>query len=146
MTDLDWPEFRDGLARSIAALPNGAALIVSDVERTACFVQFMLDRDRVIAEVASGLDQWDRPNLTEEETAALEQIGWSPPEKNPVLNHGVTVAWPAPSSEYRRMADMSVAALRDVFEIPSPASLRYKAFAVSGGAAVPMPRLGIPAH
>ncbi|AEV86742.1 hypothetical protein ACWT_5724 [Actinoplanes sp. SE50] len=142
---MDWPAFRDALARSIATLPNGAALIVSDAERTVCYVQFLLDRNTVTAEVASGLDRWDRPFLTEEETATVEQIGWLPPD-NPVVNHGVKLTWPTRSAECRRVADMSVAALRDVFEIPSPANLRYKAFKVAGGAGVPMPKLGIPAR
>ncbi|WP_231956954.1 MULTISPECIES: DUF6301 family protein [unclassified Actinoplanes] len=78
MTGLDWQTFRDGLVRSIASLPNSGALIVGDEERTECFVQFMLDYDHVVAEVASGMDPQDRPNLTEQEAAALEKLGWLP--------------------------------------------------------------------
>ncbi|WIN00113.1 hypothetical protein ACTOB_003796 [Actinoplanes oblitus] len=143
MPDLDWETFRDGLARSVAALPNGAALIVRDRERTVCFVQFLFSYDHIVAEVASGWDQWGRPNLSDEEFAALERIGWSPPERDPSLNHGLRLPWPARSAEYRRVADMCVAALRDVFEIPSPASLCYKAFVSPSGDALLMPRLGI---
>jgi hypothetical protein len=140
----DWQQFRDGLASSVAALPDGGALLVGDRERTACFVQFMLDRDQIVAEVASGWDRWNRPNLTDLEAAALEEIGWAAPERDPSRNHGLTLRWPAPSAEYRRVADMAVAALRDVFEIGSPGSLVYKAFVSPSGAALPMPRLGIP--
>ncbi|AEV84438.1 hypothetical protein ACWT_3415 [Actinoplanes sp. SE50] len=146
MTALDWETFRDDLARSIASLPNSGALIVGDEERTECFVQFMLDYDHVVAEVASGMDPWDRPNLTEQEAAALEKLGWlPPPELQEHCNHGVKIAWPAPSAEYRRIADMSVTALRVVFGIPSPDSLVYKAFVVSAtGEPLQMPRLGVP--
>ncbi|BCJ46079.1 hypothetical protein GCM10010168_50270 [Actinoplanes ianthinogenes] len=144
MTGLDWQTFRDGLAVSVASLPDGAMLMVGDQVRTACFVQFFLDHDKILAEVASGWDQWDRANLTQEESAALERIGWPPPARDPSRNHGLTLAWPARSAEYRRVADMSVAALRDVFEIPSPESLCYKSFVSPSGDAVPMPRLGIP--
>jgi hypothetical protein len=146
VSDPGWQTFRDGLAASMAALPDGGALLVGDQERTACFVQFMFDHDHLVAEVASGWDQWDRPNLTEEEYAALQRIGWPAPERDPSRNHGLRLRWPAPSAEYRRVADMAVAALRDVFEISSPESLVYKAFVSPGGDTLLMPRLGIPSR
>ncbi|AEV84447.1 hypothetical protein ACWT_3424 [Actinoplanes sp. SE50] len=140
--EVSWTAFRDGLAGSIATLPDGGALLVGDQERTECFVQFMFSRS--LAEVASGWDPLDRPNLTEEQTAALERIGWPAPSFDPSRNHGLNLSWPAPSAEYRRVADMSVVALREVFEIPSPASLAYKAFVSPSGSNLPMPHLGIP--
>lgn len=81
--EVNWTAFRDGLAGSIAALPDGGALLVGDQERPECFVQFMFSQSRILAEVASGWDPLARPNLTLEQTAALERIGWPAPRSIP---------------------------------------------------------------
>ncbi|AEV86744.1 hypothetical protein ACWT_5726 [Actinoplanes sp. SE50] len=144
MAGEDWEAFRNGLARSLAVLPDGGALIVRDQQRTVCFVQFLFNYDHIRAEVASGWDLTHQPNLTPEEFAAIERIGWLSPVHDHTLNHGLNIAWPAPSAEYRRVADISVVTLRDVFLVPSPASLCYQSFISPGNRPLLMHSLGIP--
>lgn len=99
-----------------------SSVAVNDADEVP-FVRFhSLDRDTVRAEAASNALLGEHFQLTPAELAAMEELGWRPPSsdgQNPTANFWVEME----QERSRQLAEVSVAALRDVYGIMHPVFL-----------------------
>lgn len=140
-----WAAFRRRLADHVAALADDDILIVEtesvaadpdvdDLDGTEPYVQFLAyGGGRIHAEVSS--NAWLRPGrqLDEASVHALLALGWTAPADEDEDDDGGNFTADARTSEADRLAEMAVAALRDVFGVPHPAFLLADGLEVQPG-------------
>ncbi len=138
-----WDRFRDGLAKTLATVPELGVAIIRDRAKPWRFVQFIMQGDHLRAEAGTAVDRLARQQRTPEELAALLAAGWED-TGDPGLNYVRLLDWPATSAGYLLLADLMVSALRDVFRVPSPESLVYTAWSNAAGEGdLDLPHLGL---
>ncbi|MGI5223177.1 TY-Chap domain-containing protein [Nocardia sp. CA-290969] len=145
---IEWTEFTEGLSQTLATLPVGAIVIISErVPRSENmrFAQFCWYDTGIHAEIPGGrrltMAGEDGPRI-------VAGAGWHEP-RSPWdgENWWTKVPWPAPTDSYRKLASMMVTALRDAYGIPNPDALEYNAWdEESENAPMELPLLGIRFH
>lgn len=148
MKALDWDTFRGGLGTTlIHDLPPGGVVIISDRESSARTVQFAKETDGITALVTPGWDGFDPNDPSEDDLAGLarlKELGWSQEAYDLDENLECRLTGELQSTDFRRLAEMSVAALRDVLGVADPATLSYRSFVSPRGDFVLLPGLRIP--
>lgn len=130
------------LAESLAALEAGHRLILEARQEDSYYVQFASDgADGYRVEAVSNrfLQGWKRLDAIAENR--LRRLGWRPPTD---IGDGPVNWWmeyPA-GTPTERIAELAIATLRKVYEVPRPIGLVYWAFARSGEEIL-LPTLGI---
>jgi len=131
-----WPAFEKKLAETLGALEEDQYLVVS-AKRGWAYVQFAAQGSYGMRAECVGNNYLDEAHaLSAGQTALLKRIGWSAPtgtpeeaspERQPLgsPNFFRDFDRPVPCADAARMA---VRALTEVFEIPHPGYLEYKAF------------------
>jgi hypothetical protein len=131
-----WPAFESKLAEALADLEENQYLVIT-AKRGWAFVQFAGEGSFGLLAECVGNNYLDEAHaLSAGQMALLRRIGWSSPtgtpeEASPKLqpegspNFFRNFARPVP---FREAARMAVRALTEVFEIPHPGYLMYKAF------------------
>ncbi len=131
-----WPAFERKLAETLDALEEDQYLVVS-AKRGWAYVQFAAQGSFGLRAECVGNNYLDEAHaLRSGQTARLRKIGWSSPTgtREEILARRQTDGSPnffrdfdrpVPCSDAARMA---VRALTEVFEIPHPGYLMYKAF------------------
>ncbi|HEY3348444.1 MAG TPA: hypothetical protein VGM13_01545 [Thermoanaerobaculia bacterium] len=121
-----WPAFERKLAETLGALEEDQYLVVS-AKRGWAYVQFAAQGSFGLRAECVGNNYLDEAHaLSAGQTALLRRIGWSSPTGTPGSpNFFRDFERPVPCADAARMA---VRALTEVFEIPHPGSLVYKAF------------------
>ena len=121
-----WPAFERKLAETLGALEEDQYLVVS-AKRGWAYVQFAAQGSFGLRAECVGNNYLDEAHaLSAGQMALLRRIGWSSPTgKRGSPNFFRDFDRPVPCTNAARMA---VRALTEVFEIPHPGSLRYKAF------------------
>ncbi|MBK9063930.1 MAG: YbjN domain-containing protein [Acidobacteria bacterium] len=121
-----WPAFERKLAETLGALEEDQYLVVS-AKRGWAYVQFAAQGSFGLRAECVGNNYLDEAHaLSAGQMALLRRIGWSSPTGDawlPELLPGLR-----PAGSVRRRGRMAVRALTEVFEIPHPGSLMYKAF------------------
>ncbi|MEU4315700.1 hypothetical protein [Nocardia sp. NPDC024068] len=144
----DWPEFAEGLTETLATLPAGALVVVSErVPRSERirFAQFCWYDKGIQAEIPGGR----RLNMTDADgVRIITAAGWQEPRPPwDGENWWTRLPWPATTDSYRNLASMVVTALRDAYGIPGPDALEYDAWDEnSGNSRLEFPLLGITFH
>jgi hypothetical protein len=119
---LSWAQLSGTLARTLATLPSQAVLIINDRLHPERFVQYLQAGPEIQA-FATGLpDHNDVPQLTPVRRRILEKAGWRPPTQLP-FHWGYRLPWPARSGGYQELAERSVIALRDGYDVVTPGDL-----------------------
>jgi hypothetical protein len=146
--DAEWQNVAGRLAEVLGCLEEGHFLCLEargDTPYHPYYVQFASGGDAgFLIEAVSNrfLSGWERLDATAE--GRLRRLGWRPP----------TDIGDGPANWWRRypdgapttvMAELAVATLRKVFEVPRPVALVYRAFS-SDGAEILLPTLGIEHH
>ncbi len=120
-----WPAFEKRLAETLGALEEDQYLVVS-AKRGWAYVQFAAQGSYGLRAECVGNNYLDEAHaLSAGQKARLGKIGWSSPRKAESPNFYRDFDRPVPCADAARMA---VRALTEVFEIPHPGSLMYKAF------------------
>lgn len=121
-----WPAFERKLAETLGALEEDQYLVVS-AKRGWAYVQFAAQGSFGLRAECVGNNYLDEAHsLSDGQLALLRRIGWSDPTGKPGSpNFFQDFDRPVPCADAARMA---VRALTEVFEIPHPGSLMYKAF------------------
>src|ERR1035437_620483 len=121
-----WPAFERKLAETLGALEEDQYLVVS-AKRGWAYVQFAAQGSFGLRAECVGNNYLDEAHaLRAGQTALLRRIGWSSPTgTRDSPNFFRDFDRPVPCADAARMA---VRALTEVFEIPHPGSLMYKAF------------------
>jgi hypothetical protein len=123
----EWRRFTAALEEALATLPLGV-LIIDVRSRPGGFVQFAHNGDHIRAEASGGADAFGAPLLSGAQRTALAAAGWQAPPEGAQLNCWWRLDWPAWSAGNRRLAEMSVRALREAYGAESPAALAYEAW------------------
>jgi hypothetical protein len=121
-----WPAFERKLAETLGALEEDQYLVVS-AKRGWAYVQFAAQGSFGLRAECVGNNYLDEAHaLSAGQMALLRRIGWSSPTgTRGSPNFFRDFDRPVPCADAARMA---VRALTEVFEIPHPGSLMYKAF------------------
>ena len=120
-----WPAFEKKLAETLGALEEDQYLVVS-AKRGWVYVQFAAQGSYGLRAECVGNNYLDEAHaLSAGQTALLRRMGWSSPRGTRSPNFFRDFDRPVPCADAARMA---VRALTEVFEIPHPGSLMYKAF------------------
>jgi hypothetical protein len=123
-----WDEFTGRLARTLAELDERTYVVISAVG-TNVFVQYHQAPDALYAEAVADAYLPEHQQLGFEQVDAMKSLGWTPPDIGPgMLNWNQQLPWPARTADYRRLAEASVAALRDIYRVPGPDQLVYRAW------------------
>lgn len=124
----EWDTFTTRLTQTLAKLDERTYLVISAVGSNV-FVQYHQTPDCLYAEAVANAYLPEQQQLGFEQVGAMRSLGWTPPDIRPgMLNWNQQVSWPARTADYRRLADASVATLRDVHRVPSPDRLVYRAW------------------
>lgn len=141
-----WAELEARLPDALASLPADSFLIVCADAGTGDerYVQFMQFADRLDAQVVGEQVLPPEQRLTAAGRALMASLGWiAPRPPDGSGNWETSLRWPARSGDYRRVAAMSVAALRDAYEVPTSDALVYRSWNENTRAPVDLPGLGL---
>ncbi|MEW1739869.1 hypothetical protein AB0346_28360 [Nocardia beijingensis] len=124
-----WGDFAAGLAVELAGLRAGSIvkLVESEAGPRRRYAQFLQLDDALSAELVD--DEWLDPALRAGAAgrALIADSGWRERDASH-SNWWAELAWPSPTSEYRRLAGMVVTGLRDGLGIDAPAAMVYAAW------------------
>jgi hypothetical protein len=139
-----WDTVADGLTETFAALPDQSRIVITgrNASDHRVLLQFAHLGVRIDAETVITEDRTDLTKLSEPRRQGLLALGWQPPE-DPTHNWRVRLPWPASSAGYRRLADMSVGALRDVYGVAGPADVTADAWVDGTEEPLELPHLGL---
>jgi Putative bacterial sensory transduction regulator len=138
-----WLDLEEGLAAAIDRMAVPTFLIISargtgdkagDFEGSEYYVQFGQGGvNGFRAEAVSNRYLAGMSRTSPAQERRLIDLGWLAPNPNPDSNSNVNWhrEWPQPTPS-REIAAMAVTALRDVFGVSSPTTLRYKCFDKEG--------------
>lgn len=131
-----WSAFAARLADVISVMEDDATLrigaVATEHDGQPPYVAFRaLPGGRILAEAATNAQLGPFFQLSGDQLAAMERFGWHPPQAPQTPQTSKTPDAPAPQSFWAegvqegsaRLADLAVAALRDVYGIPHPAFL-----------------------
>ncbi len=118
-----WRRFADSLAEVISMMDDTSDLTIGSVANSADTVPFVrfrsLTRDLLRAEAASNGTLGEEYQLTAAQLEQLEDFGWQPPTATGP--HATENFWIEMGQERsQELAELAVAALRDVFGIQHP--------------------------
>lgn len=122
-----WAAFAVKLADVLSVMEDDATLTIGAVATEhpgrPPFVSFSArPQAHLLAEAASNAELGEFFQLTAEQLAAMEGIGWQPPSTDGP--HPTNRFWlEATQDEASRLSETAVAALRDVYGVPHPAFL-----------------------
>jgi hypothetical protein len=142
---LEWSEFARRFARELAGLDRDTILIVREHNESRHYVQAMREPDRLYAESVSN-NFLDGPlAMAPADEEVLAEAGWRPPTPDWTPANWWTELPPiATRDAHARLADMMVAALRDVQGVRRPADLVYESFHRDGVGLIELLDFGIP--
>jgi hypothetical protein len=105
---------------------DSGRLIISAIQPPEVYVQAAQDDAELLVEAVADryLPPGSRIGAAGDER--MRGLGWKP--EGDFENWAHTLTWPAATGEYKRAADMMVGALRDVYGVPDPSALTYKAW------------------
>lgn len=146
----DWSTLAKSLSSTLRKLKEDQYLIIS-IKRSSQFIQFAAQGlFGMRLEVASNYYLPDTEQLSDQQMAALNALGWNSPTRNPEHStpeddpHGspnffidVAVPWKA-----KELAVLAVRTFAEVLNVSHPSGLVYEAFA-KGGDSLPLPALGL---
>jgi hypothetical protein len=141
---LEWSEFARRFARELAGLDRDTILIVREHDESRHYVQAMREPDRLYAEAVSN-NFLDGPlAMAPADEEVLAEAGWRPPTPDWTPANWWTELPPiATRDAHARLADMMVAALRDVQGVRRPADLVYESFHRDGAGLIELLDFGI---
>lgn len=142
-----WTEFADGLAQQLRLLPAGAFLVITSPHDARRFAQFAQTEDILYGQLAG--DEWidESAHITADDRRLLIEVGWHEPHPDHAEDWWIELPWPISSTSYRKLASMTVAGLRDVFDVAEPAQLTYRAWnGNAGNRDLDLPLLGLNAR
>jgi hypothetical protein len=118
-----WTEFSERLSEVISIMDDSGDLTIGTESASsdpAPFVRFSCPtRDQVRCEAASNAVLGEDFQLSADQLAAMERLGWLPPSTDPP--HPTSNFWvEAPQEESDRIAALAVGALRDVYGVQHP--------------------------
>ncbi len=122
-----WSDFAGRLGEVISHMDPGASLrigsLATEQEGTAPFVVFRCSGDDIlVVEAAGNAALSEEFQLTAEQLAALEELGWQPPNVDDA--HPTANFWRVGSQENAvDLAQAAARVLRDVYQVPHPAFL-----------------------
>jgi hypothetical protein len=121
-----WAEFQSRLSEIISMIDDSGDLTIgteSATDDAAPFVTFSSpERDRVRTEAASNAVLGEDFQLTAQQLADMEDLGWSPPTSEPP--RPTANFWAEePQERSERLSELAVAALRDVYGVQHPVFL-----------------------
>jgi len=127
MTTAGWDAFAAALAENLTRLDDGDTAVLSYGETYAQFTQAA----SVLYADTRGADD-----------ASLAALGWHAPDPSAgAVNWWIEVPWPLHTQDSRRVADLLVATLHEVYGAPGPDALVYEAFNSRTGADLELPAL-----
>ncbi|MFD3705017.1 hypothetical protein ACFWUP_17925 [Nocardia sp. NPDC058658] len=143
----DWTEFASGLAAELQNSPDSTVLVIGETTEPGerRFVQFLKTGTVVSAELSG--DEWLEPAFRPgaDGVQAITDAGWHQPNEDHMGNWWIEFPWSAGTDDYRQLAAITVAGLRDGFGIDSPAKLVYRGWVErAGNSRLHLPGLGIP--
>jgi len=118
-----WTEFSERLSEVISIMDDSGDLTIGTESASsdpAPFVRFSCPtRDQVRCEAASNAVLGEDFQLSADQLAAMERLGWLPPTSDPP--HPTSNFWvEVPQEESDRVAALAVGALRDVYGVQHP--------------------------
>jgi hypothetical protein len=122
-----WEEFGGQLATVLAEIVDGDQLIISADQPPGVYVQAAQDDAELTIEAVADHHLPPESRAGAAGAERLRALGWNEPEDE-FENWADAVDWPAPTADYARAADMMVATLRDVYSVPDPTVLTYRAW------------------
>lgn len=124
---MDWPDFTTRLSRFLRDFPERTYLIIEEAA-TGVYVQYAaIGTDMVAAECVSSHSKSLTKRLDQAGELRLVELGWTPYSKAEP-NWSTSLELPATLADATRLAEISVAALRDVYTVASPDQLTYVAW------------------
>jgi hypothetical protein len=121
-----WAEFENGLAAEIPLMREHDTVVLT---HDGYYVQLTQNAESLTAEAVSNAFLKGERRLTPEQNEMLAKLGWNAPEPPPGQeNWWSELPWPAGSTAGREFARRITRTLRDVYGIPGPADLSYRAW------------------
>ncbi len=122
-----WTAFAARLADVVSVMEDDAALTIgafaTEHDGPPPFVAFQaLPGRRILARAASNAQLGPFFQLSADHAAAMERLGWRPPTPDAPATEATFTA-EGTQEDAARLADLAVAALREVYGIPHPAFL-----------------------
>lgn len=127
--DRAWQHFQSALAHHLGAMDDTDSLALQSLEPGIAddhtpFVRFLVDDNRVSCWVPANRDSEARHTLTAAAEARLVDLGWTLSDRSSD-GEGRRFYWAAePRRRTDQLAAMSVAALREAWNVPHPSFLR----------------------
>ena len=124
---MDWTDFTTRLGRILRDFPERTYLIVEQAA-TGVYVQYAATgTDLVSAECVSNKSGALTERLDHDGELRLVGLGWTP-YSDADFNWSTSLQLPATLADASRLAEISLAALRDVYSVDSPERLTYVAW------------------
>ena len=121
-----WEDLTRQLAAVLAEFVDSGRLIISAIQPPGVYVQAAQDDAELLVEAVADRYLPVGSRIGADGDERMRGLGWKP--EGDFENWAHTLTWPAASSEYKRAAGMMVGALRDVYGVPDPTALTYKAW------------------
>lgn len=130
---MQWPDFASRLGNSLNRLASDpsmdATLVINQATQELAYVQFIVNEGGVYAEVSSARKYLPKDQrLSPESLDVLKNAGWDKPDRGNRVGNWTAEVAPGDPSGFARLADKCVVALRDVWRVPDPNTLVYRAF------------------
>lgn len=121
-----WDVFASNLARTLPAITDRCILIISGPNKDGGYVQFLGTASALTAEAAAPEFVSGTASHTAEDQTMLAANWQAPSELS--SNWEQVLPLPALTQEFTAIANRCVVALRDVYHLESPETLRYTAW------------------
>jgi hypothetical protein len=120
-----WDELEHHLSRRLTTLALDDAAILN---ASPLFVQLAQDPDLLELNAVGNNSLPGDAHLTEEQNAALADLGWLPPGLPDEPHWHQSMPWPPTVDAARRSAVLLTTTLRDIFAVTNPQQITVTAF------------------
>lgn len=138
ITLASWDAFQVALARALAHVEVGTTVVIDDGDRI--YVQFVQDANGLHVEAVSNRFLREEQWLSAEQEAYMAEAGWQRPGRR-CPNWWLDCPQPLPAADLRRIAQLTVVALRDGLQVTALSFLEYRAWNAGTRAVVDLPEL-----
>ncbi len=138
ITLASWDAFQVGLARALGHVEVGTKVVIDDEDRI--YVQFAQDATGLHVEAVSNRFLREEQRLSAEQEELMAAAGWRRPDRH-CPNWWLDCPQPLSAADFRRIAQLTVMALRDGLQVTALSFLEYRAWNAGTRAVVDLPEL-----
>src|SRR5260370_15766495 len=133
-----WDALQVGLARALGHVEVGRKVVIDDEDRI--YVQFAQGATGLHVEAVSNRFLREEQRLSAEQEELMAAAGWRRPDRH-CPNWWLDCPQPLSAADFRRIAQLTVMALRDGLQVTALSFLEYRAWNAGTRAVVDLPEL-----